>query len=76
MLIVYLASMLVCFIVALVEYVFATKKDAAETVTALIVFGLIPVVNSAVVLVILLVGLVEFIHSMIVKAIEKKEGKK
>lgn len=75
MLIVYLISVLVCFIVALVLYVFATEKEEAKVIVALIMIGLIPVFNSAIVLAILLVGLVEFVHSTVVRAIEKRVGK-
>lgn len=75
MLIVYLISMLVCFIIALVNYVFATEKEEAKVTTALIVLGLIPVFNSAVPLAILLVGLVQFIHDVVAKGIEKRVGK-
>lgn len=75
MLIVYLISMLVCFILALVNYVFATEKEEAKVTTALIVIGLIPAVNSGVVLIILLVGLAGFVYSTVVKGIEKRVGK-
>jgi len=75
MLIVYLISMLVCFILALVNYVFATEKEDAKFTTALIVIGLIPAVNSGIVLVILLVGLAGFVHRTVAKGIEKRVGK-
>lgn len=75
MLIVYFISMLVCFIVALVEYAFATEDDAAGFIATLIVVGLIPAANSALAVTVLLVSLVQFIYDVVAKGIEKRVGK-
>ena len=60
---------------ALVSYAFATEKEIAGVVTALIVIGSIPVINSAIAFAVLLVGLVQFIHYVVAKGIEKRVGK-